>query len=447
MTCSRLVIAATAAAVLSGCAVFGGSGTPVPGGGLVVGDEPEAVQAGADVLAHGGNAADAVTATYFSLAVTYPVAAGLGGGGLCIVYDSAKQNAQALDFLPRDPAHGGRYAVPGNVSGFSYLQANYGRLPWQRLISPAEGAAAAGFPISLALDARLDDSQDIIRLDASLSHEFMDETGHVKPVGTRVSAPELAQTLSLIRTQGPEGFYRGQVAKGIVAYTSSEGGALGAADLAAYAPQRQGPAIVHIGNQTVFLPPSRLGAGRFAAALLSRLVDSEGQASAKTGLAASVAAATKATLDAYHLAALPRDLGATGFAAEDPGGLAVACAVTMNGPFGSGHTATGTGMTLAAAPDTGQAGLAAAFLTPVIAVSDKNFSLAGAGAGGPNGTAGIALALLKLAAGEDVIAPRALSPTGIEPYDTVNVIGCQNGICTATPDPGAHGMGAAVGSP
>jgi gamma-glutamyltranspeptidase / glutathione hydrolase len=447
MTCSRLVIAAAAAAVLSGCAIIGGSGTPVPGGGLVVGDEPEAVQAGADVLAHGGNAADAVTATYFSLAVTYPVAAGLGGGGLCIVYDSTTQKAEAVDFLARDAAHGGRYAVPGNVSGFSYLQATYGRLPWQRLISPAEGAAAAGFPISQALATRLDDSQDVIRLDASLSGEFMNESGHVKPAGTQITAPDLAQTLTLIRTLGPEGFYRGQVANGIVAYANSEGGALSAAGLAAYRPQREAPAIAHIGNQTVFLPPSQTGAGRFAGGLLSRLVDSQGQVSAKGGLGALVAAATKATLDAYHLAALPRDLGATGFAAEDPGGMAVACAVTMNGPFGSGHTATGTGVTLAAAPDASQAGLAAAFLTPVIAVSDNIFTLAGAGAGGPNGTAGIALALLKLAQGQDVTAPHALPPTGIEPYDTVNVIGCQNGICTAMPDPGAHGLGAAAGSP
>jgi gamma-glutamyltranspeptidase/glutathione hydrolase len=116
----------------------------------------------------------------------------------------------------------------------------------------------------------------------------------------------------------------------------------------------------------------------------------------------------------------------------------------MDGPFGSAHTATGTGITLASAPGSAQTGLAAAFLTPVIAKSSGGAtSLAGAGAGGPNGTATIALALLELAAGRDVTRPGVLHSTGIAPYDTVNVIGCQNGICTALPDPGAHGLGAA----
>jgi len=180
-------------------------------------------------------------------------------------------------------------------------------------------------------------------------------------------------------------------------------------------------------------PASRTGAGRFVGTLLSHLVDANGQARTIGNPNADVASATKGSLDAYGIATLPRDLGATGFAAEDSEGLAVACAVTMNGPFGSGHTASGTGVTLANAPSQGEAGLAAAFLTPVVAVSDGAVSLVGAGAGGPNGTAGIALALLRLARGEDVIKPGALHSTGIAPYDTVNVIGCQNGVCTACP--------------
>ncbi|MGH6876494.1 MAG: gamma-glutamyltransferase, partial [Rhizomicrobium sp.] len=240
---SHVVLAAAALALLSGCAVFGSSGNLVPGAGLVVGDEPEAVKAGAAVLAHGGNAADAATAAYFSLAVTYPVAAGLGGGGLCIVRDSARRKSQAFDFLAREPIHGGPYAIPGNVAGFSRLQALYGRLPWQRVVSPAEGSAAAGFPISQALAARLADSQNVIRLDAVLSAEFLDETGHVKPAGSFVTAPALAQSLSMIRTLGSAAFYRGQIAAGIVAYANAQGGAITARDLASYTPQRSEPTV------------------------------------------------------------------------------------------------------------------------------------------------------------------------------------------------------------
>jgi len=163
-------------------------------------------------------------------------------------------------------------------------------------------------------------------------------------------------------------------------------------------------------------------------------------------LTGSVATATKATLDKFNIASLPRDLGATGFAATDDTGQSVACAVTMNGPFGSGHTAEGTGVTLAKAPSSGQAGLSAAFLTPVVATgSGGSLSLVGAGAGGPNGTAAIAYALIKLSAGQDITKPGELHSTGIAPYDTVNVIACPDGVCAAIPDPGANGLSAAGG--
>src|ERR1700679_2465285 len=74
---------------------------PAPSG-LVVGDEPYAVKAGALVLSQGGSAVDAATATYFSLAATYPVAAGLGGGGVCVVHDSASGRNETFNFLARD---------------------------------------------------------------------------------------------------------------------------------------------------------------------------------------------------------------------------------------------------------------------------------------------------------------------------------------------------------
>ncbi|HEY2445432.1 MAG TPA: gamma-glutamyltransferase [Rhizomicrobium sp.] len=438
----RMLSAAILLSTLTACSMIGESARTIPGAGLVVGDEPEAVEAGAQVLAHGGDAVDAAAATYFELAVTYPVAAGLGGGGQCIVHDAKRSRTEAFDFLARQAAQGGLYAVPGNVSGFSLLQMSYGRLPWQRVVSPGESAAAAGFVISQALADRLAASQNVIRLDAGLAAEFLDEAGHVRPAGTRVLAPELAQSLATIRTFGPAGFYRGAIASGIVAYSAREGGAITTGELASYAPQRDRPAIATVESQTVYLPASGTGAGKFAATLLSHLVNANDRSAPRGNLIASVASATKASLDSFGIASLPRDLGATGFAAEDSDGLAIACAVTMNGPFGSGHTASGTGITLAHAPNQGEAGLAAAFLTPVIAVSDGNVSLAGAGAGGPNGTAGMALALLRIARGEDVTKPGVLHSTGIAPYDTINVIACTSGACAAVPDPGGHGLGA-----
>jgi len=382
---------------------------------------------------------------FFALSVTYPIAAGIGGGGVCVVHDPVRSANETFDFLARNAAHGGDYAVPGSVGGFALLQSSYGRLPWQRVVAPAEGFAAAGFRISHALAARLGQSQDVIRLDVGLAAEFLDESGRVRPAGALVTAPALAQTLSAIRSLGPNGFYRGPVADRIVAYSGAQGGTISSGELAAYAPGRSAAKLVKVGGEIAYLPAESTGAGKFAGALLSHLVDGQGDIVASDNFTSTVATATKATLDAFGIASLPRDLGATGFAAMDSSGQAVACAVTMNGPFGSGHTAEGTGVTLAHATGSGQANLAPEFLTPIVALSGNDLSLAGTGAGGPNGAAAIAYALLKVARGEDVNQPGALHSTGIAPYDTVNVIVCQNGSCSATPDPGASGLGASAG--
>ncbi len=102
-------------------------------------------------------------------------------------------------------------------------------------------------------------------------------------------------------------------------------------------------------------------------------------------------------------------------------------------------------MTLAKAPASGDAGLSAAFLTPVVAIDSSGaVALAGAGAGGPNGTAATVYALARLARGDDITRPSEMHSTGLAPYDTVNVIACQNGTCAVLPDPGGYGLGAAA---
>src|SRR5271170_1367732 len=126
MYSSRLTAAAAGLSLLAltGCSMFGlgDDATPSGNAGYAVGDEPLAVQAGASILAQGGSAADAVTAMYFALSATYPVAAGLGGGGMCIVRDPGSSRTSAIIFLSRDSAAGGAFGVPGNVRGFSVVQ-------------------------------------------------------------------------------------------------------------------------------------------------------------------------------------------------------------------------------------------------------------------------------------------------------------------------------------
>jgi len=326
------------------------------------------------------------------------------------------------------------------------MQSAYGALPWQKVVAPGEGYARTGFPISRALAARLTEAADVIRLDAGLAAEFMDESGHLRSAGSVASNAELADTLAATRTQGADAFYAGAIGEKIVAYSTAQGGAITLADLQAYPVVRATPRVLQMGGDYVFLPASRTGAGAFAGALFDNLSRAQATPSGSRDAEASLIVAVKQTLDGFGLNSLPKDLGATGFAATDANGQAVACAVTMNGPFGSGHTALGTGVALARAPSSSAAGLASAFLTPVIASpsGDRPATLAGAGAGGPNGSAAIAYALMRITRGEEILTRSELRSTGVAPYDTVNVIVCASGTCAALPDPSASGLGAAV---
>src|SRR5262244_350593 len=117
--------------------------------GAVVADEPRAALAARDVLTAGGSAADAAVAIYFTLAVTLPSSAGLGGGGVCLVHEPGSERPLALDFLPRAAADGS-IGLPGNVRGMAVLQAKYGRLKWGQLLEQAEDLAR-GSAVSRAL--------------------------------------------------------------------------------------------------------------------------------------------------------------------------------------------------------------------------------------------------------------------------------------------------------
>jgi gamma-glutamyltranspeptidase/glutathione hydrolase len=405
--------------------------------GIAVADEPLAAQAGAAALASHGSAVDAVATMFFTLSATYPVAAGLGGGGICLVRDASGQVTE-FDFLARAPRGGGPYAAPGAVRGFAVMQKLYGALPWQRVVAPGEAYAATGFPISQALGARLSQAQNIVRLDAGLAAEFLDESGQPRAMGSEARNIALGETLSQVRLNGADGFYAGTVAARIASYTAAQGGMVGMADLAATAVQ-QGPARARgAGSFVTWLPGARTGAGAFTASLLDNLSN---QLRTTRDPGAATVGAVRASLAAFGVGTLPHDLGSTGFAAVDADGEAASCAVTLNGPFGSGRTVAGTGVQLAATPS-GPGGLANAFLTPIIASDSSGVALAGAGAGGPNGTAAAIYAVLEAAGGRQLGKRGDLRGTGAAPYDTVNMISCDAQACVALSDPGAHGAGA-----
>ena len=433
--------------LLAGCSTLDNLGSLVPdvgiGGpsfeaakttGLTVSDEPFAANAGAAILAQGGSAADAVTAMFFTLTATYPVAAGLGGGGICLVRDG-QGRAREFDFLARAANSRGQLAVPGAVAGFYDLQKAYGILPWQRDLTPGEAYAATGFPISHVLALRLSASQALLRGDGVLAGEFLDAQGRVKPEGTVVSNRALSVSLGDIRLNGADGFYGGPVAANLVSASAALNAPLSAAELAAYRSSQSAPRSFTLGGMSALMPGAGTGAGAFAASVMNNLA-------AGAPEVVTVGAVRKA-LAGFNIASVPPDLGATGFAALDANGEAAACAVTMNGPFGSGKSAAESGVTFAATPSSAT-GISSAFLTPVIGVGGGQVEMAGTGAGGPNGSGAIVYALLKLARGEPLGRPADMRSTGLAPQVTANVIACQDGLCVALPDPGGNGLGARV---
>ncbi|HWY62532.1 MAG TPA: gamma-glutamyltransferase [Rhizomicrobium sp.] len=402
--------------------------------GLTVADEPFAAQAGASVLAQGGSAADAVSAMFIALSATYPVAAGLGGGGICLVRD-AQGRGREFDFLARAANSGGGLAVPGAVAGFADLQKAYGTLPWQRVVAPGEAYAATGFPISHVLALRLQSSQNLIRNDAGLRSEFLDGSGRPKAEGTVVSNRALSVTLGTVRLAGADGFYSGTVAAGLVAASAAAGAPLSAAELSGYRASQAPARTASLGSVSALVPGPSTGAGAFIAGVIGNLGSGDPEV--------AVVGALRKALAGFNIQSVPPDLGATSFAALDSKGQAAACAVTMNGPFGSGRTAGDTGVGFAASPAT-PAGLSSAFLTPMIGVGGGQTVLAGAGSGGPNGSGAILYALLRLAAGQRIGRSADLLSTGLAPLVTANTIACQNSLCVALPDPGGNGLGARV---
>jgi gamma-glutamyltranspeptidase/glutathione hydrolase len=399
--------------------------------GVVVSDEPLASKAGAAALSSQGNAVDAVSTMFFTLAATYPVAGGLGGGGICLVREANGQVTE-FDFLTRTPARSGAYAVPGAVRGFADMQRQFGALPWQRVVAPGEAYAATGFPISQALSVRLAAAQNIVRLDASLATQFLDETGQPRAAGSEVRNPALGLTMSEIRLNGADGFYKGASGARIEAYSNAQGGAVTLDELAAVKTQQGAPRMRNAGDLAIYQPGGRTGAGAFTASLFDNLSRQR---------AGDLASAVRQSLASFGVASLPGDFGSTGFAAVDVNGQAAACAVTLNGPFGSGRTANGTGVVLAASPQA-QTGLASAFLAPMIAVRDGNVAIVATGAGGPSGAAAAVNAVVQTANGRSLGKRGDLRGTGTAPVDAVNAISCNEEVCVALPDPGGHGVAA-----
>jgi gamma-glutamyltranspeptidase/glutathione hydrolase len=385
----RALLAGALAVTLSGCGTVGAAKRVVFGAepegpkvlsgfiGGDVADEPRAALAARQILATGGNAADAAVALGFMLAVTLPSRASLGGGGACLAYQPGTGSPnrgvpEAVMFVPVAPAAaaGDRpAAVPMLVRGLYLLSARYGSRDFATLVAPAEQAARFGIPVSRALALDLAPVAGPLTSDPTAQPVFAPNGTPLAEGGTLLQA-DLAGTLEQISAVGAGDMYQGLLAHKLVEATAAAGGPVSVDDLRLSRPALMPPITQDAGNDHVSFLPLPADGGLAAAAAFQVLRHDPAAIQAAGEASEAVAARFRAqggSADALLAAsgpapALPLLPASTNFVVVDAKGGAVACALTNNNLFGTGRIAPGTGILLAASPAAKPAPLLAASL-------------------------------------------------------------------------------------
>ncbi|MEA2765139.1 MAG: gamma-glutamyltranspeptidase / glutathione hydrolase [Gemmatimonadaceae bacterium] len=244
---------------------------------MVASDNVLAAQVGAEVMRQGGNAVDAAVATGFALAVTFPEAGNLGGGGYMVIR-LADGRVAALDYREVAPLAATRdmyvgadgklngesvigpraSGVPGAVAGMLEAHRKYGRLPVAKVLAPAIRLAAEGFTVDSTLFRSL--TSDKYRIESFAGKSVFLPNGAPPPIGSRLRQPQLARTIRLISDSGTAVFYRGSIADSIAAQMRREGGLITKADLARYRPVWRDPIrSSYRGYSLITMPPSSSG--------------------------------------------------------------------------------------------------------------------------------------------------------------------------------------------
>jgi len=247
--------------------------------GMVVTDDAHSTKVGKEMLASGGNAADAAVATAFAMAVTFPTAGNLGGGGFVVARMGGKLTS--LDFREVAPRSAKRdmyldkdgkpskdasdgiksVGVPGSVMGLYELHKAHGskKKAWRDVLAPAIALAKDGFPVDAAfLSALAQGGERLRRHPVSAALYF--PGGSPPALGSTFKNPDLAATLERIAKDGPKGFYEGETAKAIVAQMKADGGYVTAEDLKGYKAKWRAPLeLEYRGHKIASMPPPSSG--------------------------------------------------------------------------------------------------------------------------------------------------------------------------------------------
>jgi gamma-glutamyltranspeptidase/glutathione hydrolase len=373
-------------------------------GGAVAAEEGTAARVGVEILRKGGNATDAAVAVAFALAVTWPEAGNLGGGGFWISRD-ANGRAAVIDFRERAPRAARRdmfskpakpgapipsstdgplaSGVPGTVDGLALAHRRTGHLSWKAVVEPAVGLARDGFPMTENVRASIAADQKKLAADPETAEIFL-PNGEPPLAGVLFRQPALARTLEAIRDRGEDGFYRGRVAREIEEGQKKAGGSINRGDLALYNSKVRKPVAFRLLDAQVLTTGAPSSGPAMAA--MAKLVESLGPKRIRPAdapgahllaeiekrvyrdrnrylgdpdfpgvrqdlfLSADRLRRIAATIDpskATPLNALPnlepRDGSTTHFSVADARGNLVSVTTTLNDSFGNGRVAPGLG--------------------------------------------------------------------------------------------------------
>ncbi|MFN2397433.1 MAG: gamma-glutamyltransferase [Gemmatimonadaceae bacterium] len=364
-----------------------------------------ASEAGIEILKRGGNAVDAAVATGFALAVTFPVAGNIGGGGFMVIRMADGRTA-ALDYREVAPLAATRdmyldaqgnltdkslvghlaSGVPGAVAGMSEALKRYGTMSLREVMEPAIKLAADGFEVDSTLWGSLEDDQELLTRFAGAATFY--PGGKALAPGTPFAQPDLARTLRLISERGSAAFYEGEIADLLVAEMERGGGIITKVDLVRYKPLWREPIRgTYRGFTLIAMPPASSGgttmietlnvletydslpafssaaynhllAESMRRAFVDRNTKLGDPAFAKIPVAEltskEYAQTLRKTIEPARASRTPKFAGTTGgsgthtthYSVVDAFGNAVATTTTLNGGYGSGVYVPGAGFFL-----------------------------------------------------------------------------------------------------
>lgn len=248
--------------------------------GMVSVRETIAAKIGAEILEQGGNAVDAGAAIGFALAVTYPQAGNLGGGGFMVVHNAEQNKTVAIDY--REMAAGkathdlyvrddkvdnklAKYSrqssgVPGTVAGMALAVEKYGTLSLNEVLMPAYKLAKDGFEVYTQLESSLARSKERLSADPAAYKVFYKADGSNYKTGEILVQEDLAWSIKQIMDHGTDAFYKGEIAKRIAADMAANDGLITEADMAAYKVYEREPVYgTYKGYKIATMPPPSSG--------------------------------------------------------------------------------------------------------------------------------------------------------------------------------------------